>query len=118
MDFQIGDRVMTTEDDGGDDWTTDASRDRAEHWGKMGSIIIEHDSHGLCYEVLFPSGHIASYNPEELRKVNKGDTESYKVIEILNGLTPEERVTLIGDVKEKFCLFCGGPSGCYCMNDE
>lgn len=34
-----------------------------------GIAIAEHDSHGLCYEVKFPSGIVITYDCEELEVV-------------------------------------------------
>lgn len=35
-----------------------------------GVTIAEHDSHGLCYEVEFPSGAVITYDREELEVVS------------------------------------------------
>lgn len=38
--------------------------------GLTGVAIAEHDSHGLCYEVKFPSGVVVTYDREELEVVS------------------------------------------------
>jgi hypothetical protein len=34
--------------------------------GYTGVVIAEHDGHGLCYEVKFPSGVVVTFDREEL----------------------------------------------------
>ena len=47
------------------DWTPEALRSR--RFGVAGTIVDEHNSHGLCYEVQHLDGSIGYYDPRELR---------------------------------------------------
>src|SRR5688500_9964041 len=38
-------------------------------WGVQGRMIMHHDSHGLCYDVLHDDGTQGCYDPSELEVV-------------------------------------------------
>lgn len=46
-----------------DDWTEEASFSR--QWEAKGTVIMHHDSHGLCYEVQHEDGTVGYYDPSE-----------------------------------------------------
>ncbi len=59
-----GTRVRTTESKTKDtEWMPEARA--ARKWGVEGVIIMHHDSHGLCYDVLHDDGTNGSYEPTE-----------------------------------------------------
>jgi hypothetical protein len=61
-----GTKVVTTEANPEiDDWTEDALPKR--RWGVKGTVIMHHDSHGLCYEVQHEDGTIGCYDPSEFQ---------------------------------------------------
>jgi hypothetical protein len=41
-----------------------------------GTIIAEHDSHGLCYEILFAGGRVVTFDREELEVVGALNIET------------------------------------------
>ena len=52
------------------DWTAEALKARERvplRAGEAtGTIVVVHDSHGLCYGVRFANGEVASYDPNEV----------------------------------------------------
>jgi hypothetical protein len=50
-----------------EDWTDEGWESRL--WGVEGSIIMHHDSHGLCYDVRHPDGTQGCYDPTEIEIV-------------------------------------------------
>jgi len=52
------------------DWTWEALRAREAVPLRLGEatgiIVAVHDSHGLCYDVRFVNGVVASYDPDEV----------------------------------------------------
>lgn len=61
----VGLRVKTTAACTPDsEWTEAAQASR--RWGVTGTIVAEHDSHGLCYDVLHDDGTTGHYDPLEL----------------------------------------------------
>jgi hypothetical protein len=64
----VGTLVKTTEENPFvTDWSSEAKTSRK--WGVEGSILVCHDSHGLCYEVRHPDGSVGYYDPTELELV-------------------------------------------------
>lgn len=60
-----GQRVKTAAESKSDgQWCEEAIPNR--RWNKAGTIIMFHDSHGLCYDVAYDEGGEGSFNPEEL----------------------------------------------------
>ncbi len=65
--IKYGTKVVTTEANPEiDDWSKEASCSR--QWGVKGTVIMHHDSHGLCYEVEHEDGTIGHYDPSELQR--------------------------------------------------
>jgi hypothetical protein len=65
-ELSVGDRVETVRPDvESDDWTQEAMASR--RWGVTGSIVREHNSHGLCYRVRHDDGSHGVYEARELR---------------------------------------------------
>lgn len=61
----IGTRVCTQQPDvPTTGWTAGALE--ARKWGVEGTVIAEHDSHGLCYDVRHDDGTQGCYEPSEL----------------------------------------------------
>ncbi len=59
-----GTRVKTTSKKTPDsEWTPEALISRK--WGVMGTIVMHHDSHGLCYDVKHDDGTEGCYDPAE-----------------------------------------------------
>lgn len=59
-----GTRVMTTKKNTPDkEWMPEALV--ARKWGVTGTIIMHHDSHGLCYDVQHDDGTEGCYDPAE-----------------------------------------------------
>ena len=50
-----------------DDWTEEALLKRK--WGVSGTIIMHHDSHGLCYEIRHEDGTVGCYDPTEFEVI-------------------------------------------------
>lgn len=48
------------------DYTHDANIARLNSVGEIGTVVNYHDSHGLCYDVIFSDGGIATFDPDEL----------------------------------------------------
>lgn len=49
------------------EWTDEGWGRR--RWGVQGTVVIHHDSHGLCYDVRHQDGTVGSYDPSELEVV-------------------------------------------------
>lgn len=49
----------------GRDYTPEGNEQRLKLVGRVGHIIAEHNSHGLCYDVKVDN-EIATYDPDEL----------------------------------------------------
>jgi hypothetical protein len=62
--FQLGTKVITTEDAGGKDWVISPHNNRL--WGEVGIIMDRSDAHGLCYQVRYVDGERGWFEPEEL----------------------------------------------------
>jgi hypothetical protein len=62
----LGTVVRILGDAGSDGWTEEARRARARRQHTYGLVSEHHDSHGLCYDVIFADGSTASFEPEEL----------------------------------------------------
>ncbi len=61
-----GTKVVTTASNPEvDDWTREALQSRC--WGVKGTVIMYHDSHGLCYDIQHEDGSVGSYDPSEFR---------------------------------------------------
>lgn len=83
--LDIGQRVKTTAPctpDG--DWTEEALKSR--RWGVSGVITAEHDSHGLCYDVLHDvDGTVGHYDPRELEvQMDAHDVERAASLRLAN----------------------------------
>lgn len=64
-----GTNVVTTEANPEiDDWAAGALCNR--QWGVKGTVVMHHDSHGLCYEVRHEDGVVGCYDPSELQATN------------------------------------------------
>lgn len=64
--IKYGTKVVTTEANPEiDGWTEEALRNR--QWGVKGTVIMHHDSHGLCYKVQHEDGTVGCYDPSELQ---------------------------------------------------
>jgi hypothetical protein len=50
-----------------EEWTERAWEQK--RWGVVGTVIDEHNGHGLCYEVLHEDGTKAAYDPTELELI-------------------------------------------------
>lgn len=51
------------------DYTDEGQLQRLKFVGRVGIVVDEHNSHGLCYDVEFSTGfatEIATYDPDEL----------------------------------------------------
>jgi hypothetical protein len=48
------------------DYTHEANVGRLNSVGEIGTVVNYHNSHGLCYDVIFSSGGIATFDPDEL----------------------------------------------------
>lgn len=65
-----GTRVRTTKKNTPDrEWMPEALT--ARKWGVAGTIIMHHDSHGLCYDVRHDNGTEGCYDPSEFEVVGK-----------------------------------------------
>jgi hypothetical protein len=51
------------------DYTPEGNEARLKFAGQIGNIIAEHNSHGLCYDVQFSDGGIATYDPDEFIEI-------------------------------------------------
>ena len=40
-----------------------------KRWGVRGRILVHHDSHGLCYDVVHEDGTMGCYDPSEIEVV-------------------------------------------------
>lgn len=62
------------------EWTPEALI--ARKWGVLGTIIMHHDSHGLCYDVLHDDGTEGCYDPDEFAVIPGEETcmESYFIL--------------------------------------
>ena len=67
-----GTTVKTTEPDLSlrHQWTDEGWE--ARQWGVRGTVIMYHDSHGLCYDVLHEDGTEGCYDPSEIEVVVLG----------------------------------------------
>jgi len=61
----MNDRVKVVDDIVQRDYTNEGHVKRKQFVGQVGTIIAEHNSHGLCYDVRFKNGE-ATYDPDEL----------------------------------------------------
>lgn len=67
--MNIGDRVTVEHNSAFDkEYIEDACKVRRSSNGWVGTIVAQHDSHGLCYDVEFPGGMKATFEPAELKK--------------------------------------------------
>ncbi len=67
-------------------YVEEARSERRSGGGLTGVAIAEHDSHGLCYEVKFPSGIVITYDREELHvHVEYVELESLVGLHVLDG---------------------------------
>jgi len=48
------------------DYNDECHIQRLKFRDRVGDIIAEHNSHGLCYDLMFNNGEIATYDPDEL----------------------------------------------------
>jgi len=64
-----GTRVRTTKENKelAYQWTSEGKA--RKQWGREGTVITHHDSHGLCYDVLHDDGSHGSYDPSELKVI-------------------------------------------------
>lgn len=62
------------------EWMPEALK--ARKWGVLGTIIMHHDSHGLCYDVLHDDGTEGCYDPDEFAVCPGEETcmESYFIL--------------------------------------
>ncbi len=65
----VGTKVRTTQENESlrGEWTEEAQISRK--WGVQGTILMHHDSHGLCYDVQHDDGTVGCYDPSELELV-------------------------------------------------
>ncbi|MBI4032628.1 hypothetical protein HY374_02895 [Candidatus Berkelbacteria bacterium] len=63
--------VQTTEPNQAmrDEWTDEGWASKRA--GVRGTVIVHHDSHGLCYDVRHEDGTIGCYDPSELQGVEE-----------------------------------------------
>lgn len=69
MDTQIdvGDKVKTTKENPSvSNWAEAAKTERLGRWGQEGTVTNSSNGHGQCFEVQFPDGKVAWYDPTEL----------------------------------------------------
>ena len=70
-----GIRVRTTNKKTADkEWTPEGLISRK--WGVTGTIIMHHDSHGLCYDVLHDDGTEGCYEPTEFQVIHNSSEGS------------------------------------------
>lgn len=69
--LQRGTKVRTTQPnmDMIEEWDPEALKRRK--WGVTGTVIAEHDAHGLYYVVRHEDGSFGGYDPSELEVTNQ-----------------------------------------------
>jgi hypothetical protein len=40
------------------------------------------------------------------------------ILRILSNFSDEARCEIFAAIRAEYCMYCGGPSRCHCMNDE
>ena len=67
--FQVGNQVRPFQLTRDDQYVKSALRPRRDNLNKIGRIFHYHNSHGLCYDVIFGDVSKATYDPEELEMI-------------------------------------------------
>lgn len=81
--FKKGDRVRTSIDSAvqcGANYTEQGKRQRRPD--EMATVMAEHDSHGLCYEVAYDKGGRGTFEPHELTLLEPQDKHEVENVRI------------------------------------
>ncbi len=62
-----------------EEWTADGWA--SKQWGVYGTVVMYHDSHGLCYEVRHDDESMGAYDPTELEVIRENDEELKSLIQ-------------------------------------